>query len=90
MTPLLIISCKFRYCNYLLLLPGWPNSHMVVADHNPQSGSAPAPTEKSHAWLRKIVPQKTLEEYENRYHLGNYVIDRKTGEKSFEAVRHPI
>ena len=47
---------------------------------------APAPHEKSHSWLRKIVPGSTLEEYENRYHLGNYVIDRKTGEKSFEAM----
>ena len=47
---------------------------------------APAPHENSHKWLRKIVPQTTLEEYENRYHLGNYVIDRKTGKKDFEAM----
>jgi phosphatidylserine decarboxylase len=42
---------------------------------------------KTHAWLEKILPAKTLEDVENRWHLGNYVIDRKTGEKSFEAMR---
>src|SRR5271154_6031728 len=46
----------------------------------------PALHEKSHAWLRKIVPQHTLEEYETRYHLGNYVIDRQTGERTFEEM----
>jgi len=46
----------------------------------------PANHESSHAWLAKILPASTLNDVETRFHLGNYVIDRKTGEKSFEAM----
>jgi len=45
-----------------------------------------AVSEGSHAWLSKILPQSTLTGLETKFHLGNYVIDRQTGEKSFEAM----
>lgn len=41
---------------------------------------------ESHAWLAKILPQSTIVGLENKFHLGNYVIDRQTGEKTFEAM----
>lgn len=47
---------------------------------------APSDAPASHAWLSKIVPPSTLDSLENRFHMGNYVIDRQTGEKSFEAM----
>ena len=46
-----------------------------------------AANEKSHAWIKKCIPDAVLDEYENRYHLGNYVINRDTGEKTFEEMR---
>ena len=46
----------------------------------------PANHESAHAWLSRIIPEKRLDELETRFHLGNYVIDRETGEKSFEAM----
>ena len=42
--------------------------------------------EKSHSFILKIIPETVLNEYEHRYHMGNYVIDRTTGEKSFEQM----
>jgi len=46
--------------------------------------SAEHPT--THTWMQKLFPQDSIAFYENKYHLGNYVIDRKTGEKTFEAM----
>ncbi|TAQ87979.1 hypothetical protein B7494_g3663 [Chlorociboria aeruginascens] len=40
----------------------------------------------SHAWLSKFLPPSTIASVENKFHLGNYVIDRQTGEKTFEAM----
>lgn len=37
-----------------------------------------------HPLLTKVVPQ--LQNLANKYHVGNYVIDRKTGEKFFESM----
>lgn len=48
---------------------------------------AGAAENKTHAWLKKVLPDSVLNDYENRYHFGNYVIDRKTGQKSFEEMR---
>lgn len=42
--------------------------------------------ESAHSWLGKIIPASTLDNLETRFHMGNYVIDRQTGEKSFEAM----
>jgi phosphatidylserine decarboxylase len=40
----------------------------------------------SHSWIKKCIPDAVLNEYETRYHMGNYVIDRETGEKTFEQM----
>lgn len=47
---------------------------------------AVATHDSSHAWFRAVFPYNSLEEFESAWHLGNYVIDRQTGEKSFEAM----
>jgi phosphatidylserine decarboxylase len=48
---------------------------------------APADRVKSHIWLRSFFPtQETLEQFERSWHFGNYVIDRQTGQQSFEAM----
>lgn len=46
----------------------------------------PAAQERSHSFFRAFFPYKSLEDFENAWHLGNYVIDRQTGEKSFEEM----
>ena len=56
--------------------PDLPQSHL----------HRPANHESAHSWLSKIIPEKRLDDLENRFHMGNYVIDRQTGEKSFEAM----
>lgn len=38
------------------------------------------------AWVRNYIHRPSLEEFEDAWHLGNYVIDRHTGEKSFENI----
>lgn len=45
-----------------------------------------ATTKESHAWLTKILPHGTIQSVENKFHLGNYVIDRQTAEKTWEAM----
>ena len=56
-------------------------------DQNPQKHiHQPAIHENGHKFLSKLFPHKALENLEAGFHLGNYVIDRKTGEKSFEAM----
>lgn len=47
---------------------------------------APAPSKKSHSWIKSLIPDAVLETYETKYHLGNYVIDRQTGAKDFEDM----
>ena len=46
----------------------------------------PADHAGSHAWLSKLLPSATVKHLENNYHLGNYVADRQTGEKSWESM----
>ncbi|KAK3700676.1 hypothetical protein LTR37_015865 [Vermiconidia calcicola] len=46
----------------------------------------PGNSEKAHTWFRAIFPYDSLEEFEAQWHLGNYVIDRRTGQKSFEPM----
>lgn len=46
----------------------------------------PSHHEKSHSWLKSLFPYNSLQDFENSWHLGNYIIDRKTGEKSFEPM----
>jgi phosphatidylserine decarboxylase len=33
-----------------------------------------------------MLPASTLDNLESKFHMGNYVIDRQTGQKSFEAM----
>ena len=46
----------------------------------------PADQESAHSWISKILPAFAVDDIENQFHMGNYVIDRKTGEKTFEAM----
>ena len=46
----------------------------------------PAIHENAHSFLSKLFPASTLQSLESSFHMGNYVIDRKTGQKSFEAM----
>ena len=46
----------------------------------------PGDQDKAHSWFRAVFPYDSLEDFENQWHLGNYVIDRQTGQKSFEAM----
>lgn len=46
----------------------------------------PSNHEKSHSWLKKIMPYDSLEQMESAWHMGNYVMDRKTHEKTFEPM----
>ncbi|MCJ1486330.1 hypothetical protein MMC06_006507 [Schaereria dolodes] len=56
-------------------------------NENPKSHfHRPATHEESHAWLSRILPQSTLANLETKFHMGNYVVDRQTGEKSFEPM----
>lgn len=61
----------------------------AVNDHNDSSlghihGNAETP--ETHSWIKKYLPHHiNMHELENGYHLGNYVIDRETGQKSWEA-----
>jgi phosphatidylserine decarboxylase len=54
---------------------------------HPQSNlHRPANHESAHSWLAKVIPPEALESLENSFHMGNYVIDRQTGKKTFEAM----
>lgn len=56
-------------------------------DKDPKSQlHQPSSKEGSHSWMRSIFPFNSLQEFEAAWHLGNYVLDRKTGEKSFEEM----
>ena len=46
----------------------------------------PSNHEKSHKWLKRIFPYDSLEAMESAWHMGNYVMDRKTGQKTFEPM----
>ena len=55
---------------------GDPKSHIhTPGDH-----------EKAHSWFRAVFPYDSLETFESDWHLGNWVLDRQTGQKSFEAM----
>jgi phosphatidylserine decarboxylase len=42
--------------------------------------------QEAHGWLAKYFPRSYLDSVEAKYSLGNYVIDRDTGEKHFEEM----
>ncbi|KAJ4390114.1 hypothetical protein N0V93_007587 [Gnomoniopsis smithogilvyi] len=47
---------------------------------------APANEQHSHSWMKRLFPYTNIEEMESAFHMGNFVIDRKTGEKTFESM----
>ena len=47
---------------------------------------APTAHESTHSLIKKLFPPQVIDSYEAKYHMGNYVIDRFTGEKSFESM----
>ena len=47
---------------------------------------APADHNTSHGFISKFIPHHVLTSLETKFHLGNYVIDRQTGEKSWESM----
>jgi phosphatidylserine decarboxylase len=56
-------------------------------DEDPQSHiHRPAGHPNSHSWLASILPKSQIEKIEEYFHMGNYVIDRETGEKTFEEM----
>ncbi|MCJ1396551.1 hypothetical protein MMC18_009442 [Xylographa bjoerkii] len=46
----------------------------------------PADQEHAHSFLSKILPKHAITGLETKFHMGNYVIDRQTGEKHWEAM----
>ena len=38
------------------------------------------------SYVRNCVHRESLEDFENAWHLGNYVIDRQSGNKSIEPM----
>lgn len=62
---------------------------MTVHNHHldPQASlHTPSDHEASHSWISKHLPISSLQKIENSWHMGNYIIDRKTGQKSFEQM----
>ncbi|USW52953.1 hypothetical protein Slin15195_G062720 [Septoria linicola] len=57
------------------------------AQEDPQNTlHAPSAHENQHSWMRSLCPYTSLQEFENAWHMGNYVLDRKSGKKSFEEM----
>ncbi len=47
-----------------------------------------ADANKAHSMFRSLLPYDSLKEFEADWHLGNYIIDRKTG-KPIHTVPSP-
>lgn len=45
-----------------------------------------ADKENGHSFMKKIFPSHCLDDLENKFHMGNYVIDRQTGQKVWEPM----
>lgn len=64
-------------------------THKASESHHEQPTShlhAPAGAEHPHAWMQRLFPYQNLEEMEQAFHMVNYVLDRKTGGKTFEPM----
>ncbi|MCJ1288248.1 hypothetical protein MMC26_007603 [Xylographa opegraphella] len=46
----------------------------------------PADHEHAHSFLSKILPEHVITGLESKFHMGNYVIDRQTGQRHWEAM----
>ncbi|OQN98738.1 hypothetical protein B0A48_15404 [Cryoendolithus antarcticus] len=53
-----------------------PKAHLHIPGHH----------DTAHSLFRSVFPYDSLTNFEAEWHLGNYVIDRGTGEKSFEPM----
>ena len=60
-----------------------PNT-TTSTNSQPQAPTQKSPTTTS--YLHSLVTQDSLENFENAWHLGNYVLDRHTGAKTFEPM----
>jgi phosphatidylserine decarboxylase len=61
----------------------------AVSNHGEDPKSTllrPADHQTSHSWVHKFLPEEYVENLEASWHLGNYVIDRTTGEKHWEDM----
>lgn len=58
----------------------------LTARSNANPPHAPATSSKATSYLRSFFQSDSLEAFENAWHLGNYVIDRETGKKTFEPM----
>ncbi|KAK3935337.1 phosphatidylserine decarboxylase proenzyme 2 precursor [Diplogelasinospora grovesii] len=61
----------------------------AIANHSAdpkETLHCPASHEVTHSWFERHFPKEHLESIESKWHLGIYVIDRKTGEKHFEDM----
>ena len=47
---------------------------------------APTAHTSTHTWIKKFFPPEVIDSYEAKYHMGNYVMDRQSGQKSFESM----
>lgn len=58
------------------------NHHVTPLDtlHKPSN------QQSSHSWLAKYIPVAAIENFEASWHLGNFVINRHTGDKFFEEM----
>lgn len=45
-----------------------------------------ADKEHSHAFMNRLFPFHSIGDLESKFHMGNYVIDRKTGKKEWEPM----
>lgn len=62
-------------------------SEASVHSENPKNTlHMPSDHEKSHSLLKAIFPYDSLDQMEAAFHMGNYVKDRATGEKSWEPM----
>jgi len=46
----------------------------------------PASHETTHAWFHRFLPEEYVQSIESTWHMGNWVIDRVTGEKHWEDM----
>ncbi|KAK4980506.1 hypothetical protein LTR42_000813 [Elasticomyces elasticus] len=61
-----------------------PDSHSK--DTTSSQLQTPADSKKSHSLFRSVFPYDSLQDFEAEWHLGNYIIDRQTGKKTFEPM----
>lgn len=81
------VSTEAHYDASAAALESVTNAAIDSRAENPKHNlHLPATLEQGHQWLAKHIPYKSLESLESNWGLGNYVIDRKTGEKTFEPM----